>query len=68
MQMEQSQVEENEYLKLGPQQYWYFDSFRIRIRLKLGIDVPKLASFEIRPFVEFYWKKTLPSNLVPYRP
>lgn len=33
---------------------------RLRLRGTVGLEVPKFLTFEIKPFVEIYWKKPLP--------
>ena len=35
---------------------WTLDKVRLRVRPLLGVDVPYLASLEIKPFIEFHWK------------
>ena len=39
--------------KSGP---WDLDKVILRVRPLVGIEIPLLASFEIKPFVEFYWE------------
>lgn len=38
-------------------QDWGLTTFRVRTRLKGGIEVPWLAKFELKPFVETHYKK-----------
>lgn len=47
---------------------WYLDTFRISIEAPLGVSVPFLAKFEVKPFVEFHWGRNHPAGFVPYRP
>ena len=35
--------------------YWDLHKIKLRIRPLVGVEVPYLASFEIKPFVEFHW-------------
>jgi hypothetical protein len=39
---------------------WTLDKVRLRVRPLLGIEVPYLASLEIKPFIEFHWKNSKP--------
>ena len=32
------------------------DKIRLRVRPLFGLEIPKLASLEIKPFIEFHWK------------
>ena len=34
---------------------WDLHKIKLRIRPLVGVEVPYLASFEIKPFVEFHW-------------
>ena len=34
----------------------YDKKVKLRIRPLIGVEVPYLASLEIKPFVEFHWK------------
>ncbi len=36
--------------------FWSLKKVKLRIRPLIGIEVPYLASLEIKPFVEFHWK------------
>ena len=35
--------------------YWDLHKIKLRVRPLVGVEVPYLASFEIKPFVEFHW-------------
>tara|TARA_Y100001954_G_scaffold52647_1_gene56042 strand:+ start:7865 stop:8131 length:267 start_codon:yes stop_codon:yes gene_type:complete len=35
--------------------FWDLHKIKLRIRPLVGVEVPYLASFEIKPFVEFHW-------------
>ncbi|MDC0253809.1 hypothetical protein OAK75_02855 [Bacteriovoracales bacterium] len=35
---------------------WSLKKVKLRIRPLIGVEVPYLASLEIKPFVEFHWK------------
>ena len=39
---------------------WTLDKVRIRVRPLLGVEIPYLASLEIKPFIEFHWKNSKP--------
>ena len=36
------------------------DKVRLRVRPLFGLEIPKLASLEIKPFIEFHWKASSP--------
>lgn len=36
---------------------WSLNRIRVRVKPTIGLEIPWLASFEIRPMVELYWTK-----------
>ena len=42
---------------LGP---WELNKIRLRVRPLFGPEIPSLATLEIKPFIEFHWKASLP--------
>lgn len=47
---------------------FYMNLIRVRIRGKIGLEVPLFSSFEIKPMLELRWKRKLPSDMVKYKP
>ena len=39
---------------------WDLDKVRLRVRPLFGVEIPFLASFEIKPFIEFHWQVSRP--------
>ena len=54
-----NEYEEVNLMKKAPV-HWDLDKIRLRVRPLIGVEVPFLASFEIKPFIEFHWQ---PPNL-----
>ena len=42
---------------------WELEKVRLRVRPLFGLEIPALASFEIKPFIEFHWKASSPQLL-----
>ncbi|MGZ3742983.1 MAG: hypothetical protein ACXWRA_03900 [Pseudobdellovibrionaceae bacterium] len=47
---------------------WQFSSFMLRIRPKLGFDIPELASLYVIPEAELVWQQSMPQGWAPYKP
>ncbi len=47
---------------------WYLNLIRLRVRGTVGLEVPLLASFEIKPFIELRWKRKTPEGFESYNP
>jgi len=47
---------------------WYLNLIRLRVRGTVGLEVPLLASFEIKPFIELRWKRKTPEGFKNYNP
>ena len=39
---------------------WELNKIRLRVRPLFGLEIPSLASLEIKPFIEFHWKASSP--------
>lgn len=47
---------------------FYLRRFMMRVRAKVGIQIPVLAKFEVIPELELLWERPLPEGWRPYHP
>ena len=47
---------------------FYLRRFWMRVRAKVGIQIPVLAKFEVIPEIEMLWERPLPEGWKPYHP
>ena len=52
--------EEEHYFLKKEQGPWLLDKIRLRIRPLFGVELPTISSLEIKPFIEFHWKRSKP--------
>ena len=47
---------------------WYLNKVRVRVRATIGLEVPYLAKFEIKPFLGIHLKRKNPVGYTSYKP
>ena len=52
----------------APDEGWYQNTMRLRVRAKLGLEVSWLAKAEVKPSVEYIWKRKNPAGYQAYKP
>ena len=52
----------------APSEGWYQNTMRLRVRPKLGLEVAWLAKAELKPSIEFIWKRKNPAGYQAYKP
>lgn len=66
IQMQESQ--ENLLADQGNQEKWILKNLYLRVRAKLGFEIPVFAKFQVIPEMEILWQKPNPSGWDNYKP
>lgn len=47
---------------------FYFNKIRVRVKATVGLELPLLASFEVKPFIELHFKRSNPEGFTKFKP
>lgn len=47
---------------------FYFNKIRVRIKATVGMEIPSLASFEVKPYIALHFKRSNPDGYTKFKP